>query len=480
MENIPQAAAKWIVRLVHEHWRPTIPAFPAVDQIEWEGKALEGTVSSASIKNDRLTVEIETPLGSPSVIRNLGPAGELRLRFADGSLVRSAESFLSHRGSSYRAQGGGSHRFAVTAFDWNWRPSDQPGTAVVWYASVRGSLRNSHNVIVRGREEETGRGLWLEGAERSYFLIDETDFQADSSESTIDLLAFGGDDVSRKHLWHDFRALEFLLGRRLCVETIAGIDATGAVVRVYGGVIGSLHPRNCSVAPAVPLLGIKTWLAPFFSKLSRAQAERRELALHVPLSYYVESLGGFVDVEFLALQVALEAFAKVVLNARTTEKKLAVKDRKAWNKWIEEHADELRSHSVPGKEESLVNRVRELSRNPTGRHVEDAFGSFGQMLLPEQVAVIEDRNTVAHTALMIKDGVYDFQRDLSKIALVRSMLVALLGLAIGYKGQIRGWQHPDIGNGTAPVDWWPVDRDDEAAASNWYRAAYPSETTATE
>ena len=208
-----------------------------------------------------------------------------------------------------------------------------------------------------------------------------------------------------------------------------------------------------------------------FAKLSRALAANPDL-LFTPLAYYVASIGRFIDNEFLDLQVALEAFASKLIATTTDTESLAVRNKEAWLQWVDDHKSDIVAHAIAGAEQSLVDRMKSLWRKATSNAVRDAFRLHDVNLLRVHKDAIGDRNVVAHTALMNADGNYECLREMRRICVVRAMLVALISLCIGYRGQIRGWETPDRDDpDPASPEWWPVSEEDERAATAWFIAA---------
>jgi hypothetical protein len=470
--QLPADVARWIVAAVDEGWRPTIPDFGAVKTFRWNGYAFpEG---AAALRLDHERVFVDVPLALPSPPPAGGDSDAMTVEFADGSTLESGDCYVSKRGTSIdNIAKTIQRRTGFTGLTWRWRATPEPARAVVWFATVRGRFRDLSNVEVRGKTATYGSGLWLEGAKHRYFLVDN--HSRDSSDRTFDILIFAGESMSRTALGPDHRVLEFCLGSSLQIDRVIGIDDQKRVIEVHGARIGEEHRRAERTAPAVPLWPTVdsvrgNWVAPMFAKLSRALAAQPDL-LFTPLAYYVSSIGRFIDNEFLDLQIALEAFASKLLEPAQGDELLAVKDKEAWKSWVEERRNEIFAHAVAGTEQSLLDRLKSLSRKATSNAVRDAFRRYGLELLREQKSVIGDRNVVAHTALMNTDGNYEFLREMRRISVVRSLLVALISLAIGYRGQIRGWSTPDRDDPEpASPEWWQVAPEDQRAAMDWFIA----------
>ncbi|WP_437861934.1 hypothetical protein [Sorangium sp. So ce363] len=75
----------------------------------------------------------------------------------------------------------------------------------------------------------------------------------------------------------------------------------------------------------------------------------------------------------------------------------------------------------------------------------------------------DGRDIVVHQGLMAPNG-YDTVADLRRVALVRTMLVALVGLAAGYRGAINGWEVGGLGYPMEQQEGWEVAESDRTFA----------------
>jgi hypothetical protein len=465
--DLPPKVSRWVVRLA-SGWRPTAPTFAAVERVEWNGLDLKFANASSRFRDEQLLIELECGLHDDMPTSNA--AAPLVAHLTDGGRFTSEESFFDSRGMHLSpATGTGKSSFRCTAFDWAWR--DAAGeNPVVWFASVRGRYDGTGNVAVRANGSVHYHGAWLEGASLRFFLLE----REKSEDLEFDMLVFAPTSgmLSAKELRMDQLALRFCLGQHLFVEQMIGVDADGRAVEVRGTHLGSPPRRGHRAAPAIPAHPRTAWIAPLFTKLSRAFSNRGELV--TASTYYVEAVGRFLDSEYLEVQVALEGLAKALAEHDGVAEPQSVRDRSAWKKWVKDHDTEIRSHAPPGGEKWLVDRIYEVVRRATGRLVADAFVRYGRPLGDEQQEIVGDRNAVAHTSSMTPDGTYVVDRDIRKIRMVRSMLVALICVAVGYYGKIAGWDRDSEWSGfEAPEDWWPVAEEDAVAARAVFWAEVP-------
>jgi hypothetical protein len=144
-----------------------------------------------------------------------------------------------------------------------------------------------------------------------------------------------------------------------------------------------------------------------------------------------------------------------------------VVDKKKWKEWVKANEQAIRTHAKPGFDNSLYNKVLSVYRLASGKVVPNAFNSLCLPLTEEMTAELAGRDLVVHRGLMAPDG-YDVDRDLRRVAIVRTMLVALVALVCGYRGAILGWEHDYFGTAFAPEHWWKIDPEERERAQQKY------------
>jgi hypothetical protein len=148
-----------------------------------------------------------------------------------------------------------------------------------------------------------------------------------------------------------------------------------------------------------------------------------------------------------------------------------VKDEAAWKAWVKQHRAEIVAHAREGRENALYSKVVGVYRLSSGRVVASAFEAVGLTLPSDLPEELEGRNTVLHQGMMAPEG-YDVPRDLTRVALVRTMLVALLAKTVGYGGAINGWEVGGMGYPVEPDAWWKVDEEQKRLAQRVYVAEH--------
>ena len=148
---------------------------------------------------------------------------------------------------------------------------------------------------------------------------------------------------------------------------------------------------------------------------------------------------------------------------------MVVKDKAAWKNWVTSKSAEIRELAAEGFENSLLNKIRGVYRLSTGRVVPSAFQAYNTILTPEMIAELEARDIMVHQGTMAPDG-YDADRDFRRVAVVRTMLVALIARSVDYAGAINGWTVGQLGHPLEPHGWWSVSEEDRQLALRTFSA----------
>jgi hypothetical protein len=190
--------------------------------------------------------------------------------------------------------------------------------------------------------------------------------------------------------------------------------------------------------------------------------------LYVPLTFYLDALVSFnVEARYLLLQVALESFAFWLSKGRDAPKPQLVEKSK-WKEWLSANRDAIIALGTdPTSGQSLLNQITSIpGRTPASRVVEGAFTRLGLTLTPEMTAELgRGRGGIVHRAAMFDDREESLDAYLSRIAIVRTMLVALVARVVGYSGAILGWKRePQRPYQPPRHEWWPVDPAAQSAA----------------
>jgi hypothetical protein len=280
----------------------------------------------------------------------------------------------------------------------------------------------------------------------------------------------------KEALERDFQVLQFVFGCQLRVPLLLRVtdDGTTTAATAGLGTRRNLNPR--SVSP-VPINRDNddyvddSWPPLLFDRVSAALSARpnARTAFWIAMDAYLDAMDQHIDADYLRLQVGLEAFSYWLLRLANDTEKIVVRDKAAWKAWVKKNTTEIRALAADGFEESLVGKVMQVYRLASGRVVPSAFLAHGLPLNDELAAELGGRDEVVHQGLMAPDG-YDADRDLRRVAMVRTLLVALVSKSVGYAGAINGWELGKAGYLVAPTPWWTVDEADQQLADVRYLA----------
>jgi hypothetical protein len=107
-----------------------------------------------------------------------------------------------------------------------------------------------------------------------------------------------------------------------------------------------------------------------------------------------------------------------------------------------------------------VNKVINAQQAPSTDRVLTALKHFGLTVPKVALDEVGRRNVVAHRYLMAVESTADWQELADRVAIVQTLLVAVLAKRVGFEGPIVGWEWA---HGRLKIpDWWPWKRLDEA------------------
>jgi hypothetical protein len=302
----------------------------------------------------------------------------------------------------------------------------------------------------------------------NYYLVQNTNEEISSWHLVVDT---GAGPPEQEVLDREFLLLQVVLGRQLRIPELRGVTSEGETIATVAG-MGSrrnLSPR--SEAP-VPIgrnnseYVDESWASVFFDRVSAAWLANTDSrpAYFMAFDSYLDAMSLHVDADYLRLQVALEAFAYWIPNSSGREERTVVKDKADWKKWVKAHADEIKGFAVDGLEDSLYGKVVEAYRLASRRVVPSACEERGIVLTPQMLAELENRDIVVHQGFMAGRGP-PTGSELEHIALVRTLLVALIAKTVGYAGAINGWTVGRMGYSEEPPnDWWSIHENERRRA----------------
>lgn len=450
-------------------WTPVPMDFARIEQVRYNGLDLSGDTHELQLCENMLVATLRG-----SCIDGLMPFaldGVLEGRLAGGTEFRADKVVHVGRGFSISKEEGASMSLTIRAMHWILTNGEAPS---LWVGPVEGmrEINFGGNLIVERRTTGLPRAghschFVLSGAYNYYFIQCRFGKKA-GWHLVIDTNGAGVPE--REALGRDFLALEFVLGRQLRMPMIFGIASDRRTVACTYGSYRRKHLVDHSFPP-VPIerdndnFVDSSWATVFFERISHAwrSLQSADKGYWIALDMYLDAMQHHLDFDYMRLQIALEAFAFWLLRRKSQGDPMDVKDRDAWEQWVRDNKDAIRAHAVEGRGDALVQKVKGACRLASGNVVPSAFLAHGIKLTKNLREELRGRDVVVHQGLMAPEG-YETDRDLRRVALVRTMLVALVARAVGYAGSINGWEIGDMGYPIEQQDWWVVSEEDRLRA----------------
>jgi hypothetical protein len=363
----------------------------------------------------------------------------IEVELADGSIITTKDAYVTHQETSLARGQPARLSTNLELTEWQRSTGAEP---VAWIGFLRGAeARRACNLCIRGNGKRSYNSLRLD-AHAAWHLVRKGVFGRRTYVAIIDTK---GAPVDRAHLWNDFAALEFLFGTPLRLDVLVGVDEKNEAVAAYGASFGYRFLPDANHEPPLPDERDATWMAVAFPLVARALREPEPNPATIATCGYVDSTNGHIDGQYLFAQVALESVAERL----TTEKRPLVKDVGAWEAWVKSQRSLLAQHAVDAAAINvLALKLRDAAKPTSSRLVQQTLQQMGVVTPEDGLAEIDGRNVVAHT-LSITDGKpYDFERDVRRVRIIRTLIAAMILRHVRYEGALVGWDLDERG--------WPL------------------------
>jgi hypothetical protein len=339
---------------------------------------------------------------------------------------------------------------------WTWVP---PRDTCLWVGRVHGvSKIDDGNLAICAAGSWSGYNLSLSGRYDLYLV------QNRKAKTTILVVDTHGQEFDHETLGVDFMALEFSLGRALRLDHVVAIDDTLEVVGGaglgFGTGVEDGRTGRCPVAASLDLYANfdrvdaeHMYVPAMFSLIAQAiRDEGPDSAIVTAVAAYLEATeASSIHASYLLVQVALEALA-----AEMTEKTsgVLVSDPAAWLAFVDSNEAAIRHFGRDDEAATkLVNKVRNALQAPSTDRVATALRQL-ELEVPEAaLKEIPLRNKSAHRYVMAKESEADVQQLADRLAIVQTLLVALIAKRVSFRGPIIGWEWVR-GRHKIPT-WWP-------------------------
>jgi hypothetical protein len=382
---------------------------------------------------------------------------------ADGSLLTSRLVHLTGSRNEIHVE----RRLAMATYEmsldsWTWWPSKKDA---LWIGRIDAPRIDDGNLVVCVNDGSwTSRCYRLRGNYILYLLQDRkrqtTTLVIDTEARTLEHGLIGT----------DITALEFALGCPVRLDHLLALDEDHRVVGAAGVELGgstSEANRRCPVAMAIDLYANYgkadreySWIPVLFALVAeRLHSDGPDSSLLTAVAMYVySSSAGNIHVSYLLVQIALEALCKTIVGPTSDG---LVTDPKKWLAFVAEHERQIKS--LARDEEAarkLLNKVRTAQQAPSTDRVAAALRHFDLEVPKIALDEIAKRNRSAHELLMQKESTADVQELANRLAVVQTLMAAVVAKHVGFNGPITGW---DWVRGRLNIpEWWPWEVGDEA------------------
>lgn len=432
--------------------RPTIP--PPVSGT-WGDFSFDGGDTELEITDDG---DLNLLLVGPNWGRKDG-LGKMAGRYNEPSSFKMADgSTLSCRLSAWVGRNMNMNVAEQTArcthtislVDWHWTRPVKPN---LWVGKPQGVRLEDRNLaIVHESGAWSASHLAVKANYDLYFV---------KGDDEILMLVDTGD----RHLDHellstDFRALEFALGRPMRLDFMLGLDDALEVTAAAGVQLGShrVGRGRCPVPVYQDVIATEDKVAarhqwtPHLAGLvaKKLIEDGADSPLQLATVAYLDSMTGHIHANYLLAQVALEAFCAEIAPKYPSR----INDLDAWRSYVDSQVAAIKEHVVDDSVlESVVGLLKHVVPGvPTSKMVPLTLKHLGIDAPRIALKEVARRNRSAHRFVMAKESSADAQELADRLAIIQTLLAAVIAKHVGYEGPITGWEWRN-GRRTIPT-WW--------------------------
>ncbi|MGK4000727.1 hypothetical protein [Sorangium sp. So ce1024] len=254
-------------------------------------------------------------------------------------------------------------------------------------------------------------------------------------------------------LGRDLMTIAFCFGHPFRVGLLLGLGEDGDLAGAFRTGAGEPSARRLRRDPPVPQRATDPpWPAALFEAISGhlARGGAREAALTAAaMKRYLEALHEpSTEGRALKLLQGARAAATAVLG----EKRASEAERKRWEDWLSQNRALLEAHAGGPPTDELLDALRRPARDRASGVIRSALSWVDPRVLREMEAALASAE-----ASLFGEGP-EPGPDERSTAILRTLLVALVARAVGYRGPISGWERPASRRSYDPASsWWPVD-----------------------
>jgi len=433
---------------------------PAPQSLSWGGNEFAFEDTSWKVSMGVLELEIRQPTFRPDeklrrMFRVMNQPAKFRLE-GDSELEARLAHLTGHRQHIDVANQRAVATYTLMLDSWTWRP---PSDSCFWLGRLHGVPQiDDGNLAVCAGGGWSGYNLFLPGK------YDLCIIQRRNDQASILVVDTHGETLDHETMGTDFMAMEFALGRPLRLDHLSAVQddlvVVGAAGLGFGSSVARARPGRCPVAASMDIYANfeeleaeHMYVPAIFSLVDRAlHAEGPDSALLTAVAAYLDAAtAASIHVSYLLIQVALEALGSAMVQA---ESGVLVAEPAQWLAFVSKHEAEIRA--LARNEEAapkLVSKVTNAQQAPSTDRVANALKHCGLDVPSAALKEIPRRNASARKYVMAKESTADAQDLADRLAIVQTLLVALIAKHVGFRGPIVGWGW--IRGRHQIPDWWP-------------------------
>lgn len=468
-DMVPKEVSELLHRLERDWSAPLVPQ-RVITHFEWGGQDLTSIARLLSVDGDNLditlTVAEQAGAGKTRQSVSLQPFMDLWAQGVNGrtedGLLFTAANAVPTRTSLDIESDVPERTTRVQASHWVLHNPDAPPT--LWVGEIHAPIPEGMGNLTLRSTRKTGqpgafsRGHFrFKGAKHTYYLIVR---RARGPRPASALLAVekGSGHLDPLEVAEEVDLIGFALGVPFKINHFFGVDEDVRLLGLLAGNFGEAPSRN-RPDPLVPITNSeRSWAPSFFAKLAQHTAAtpvQQRASLRTARWYYLSAFGESAGNAFVAkMFLAVAAAARQRLGGAP----LVVESEESWRSWVQAHEAEIAPLAAPEMAKQLLAAVSDAARPRTFHLIAAALRSSGLAV----TEVIENALRKGEHAI---EGIGEVGPEMyALVAVLRTLLAALVAREIGYEGSISGWEKHDPFYFFLPADsdWWHVAEETDA------------------
>lgn len=442
---------------------PSLPRHLALHDVTWAGTTCPKIFQAEIVDDGRLVIE-----GTPPNKRAIVEDAPQWTRDVFTGTVRARGALHLDRGASHIVHtrwsvDTGVQEVTARIDAWSWQVEDASKvTTRLWVALLKFASSSTPVFLWwpngNMRLDAAGSPVWgwrFDGPDGLLFIIPTRS----RDQWLVGLDSTDGSPPSVTRVVHALAVISFVVGEPLGVGIFRGVSTQGVANSLAHLALADALVRNGSRRPPALLCTTNpTCVVAFVERVLHFLTQYPNSPLLAALHLHAASANGFVDSQFLHAWIATETLCTWGIANKLLRDggQLRIADHVGWMAWVKASEAQIRTFAVAGMEQQLVDRVRSAeNERPT---------SVQRVFLGEQIPwtlEMDDaqltRHGVAHHGVMPGPRPINWDENMARVGLAKTLLTAAISKLVGYDGPIadRARTCSNL-TGDYQPPWWPV------------------------